>query len=151
VLKLTITIVDGQTQNTNGKVFQNARCNWIKCTCTYSHNLAPLLHILPHGVDDVTAHVLPSSAFLPHPDQTHPVREKQNADSRQPDKPRACVRICVTRRSARQNTHREETSGLNRQHLCDVGYHRNHFFQTEAKIENIFCDIITFENNCFIL
>lgn len=63
--------------------------SWIKNTSTHSHNLAPLLHILPHGVDDVTAHVLPSSAFLPHPDQTHPVRAEQSADSRQPDKPSA--------------------------------------------------------------
>lgn len=42
------------------------------CTQTHPHNFAPLLHVLPHGVDDVAAHVLPFSAFLAHPDQTHP-------------------------------------------------------------------------------
>lgn len=94
--------------------------SWIKNTSTHSHNLAPLLHILPHGVDDVTAHVLPSSAFLPHPDQTHPVRAEQSADSRQAWQAECSVRICTTRtlkRSARKGTHVKEQPGLNRQRL----------------------------------
>lgn len=146
----SITIVDGQTQkaqNTNGKVFQNRQVNQMHIY-TYAHNLAPLLHILPHGVDDVTAHVLPSSAFLPHPDQTHPVRAEQSRTLTQDSLTSACVtprsvRICVTRklqRSARQHTHIKEMSGLNRQHLWpDVDYHRNSFLQTEGRIEIIFC------------
>ena len=43
---------------------------------TYPHDFAPLLYILPHGVDDVTAHVLSFSALLTHPNQTHPDRAK---------------------------------------------------------------------------
>lgn len=100
------------------------RGSWIKNTSTYSHNLAPLLHVLPHGVDNVTAHVLPSSAFLPHPDQTHPVRTKESRTLTQDCVTLCSVRICVTsklKRSARQHT----------QHLWPAAdYHRNSFLQT---------------------
>lgn len=41
---------------------------------TYPHDFAPLLYILPHGVDNVAAHVLSFSALLTHPHQTHPNR-----------------------------------------------------------------------------
>lgn len=41
---------------------------------TYPHDFAPLLYILPHGVDNVTAHVLSCPALLTHPHQTHPDR-----------------------------------------------------------------------------
>ncbi len=118
-----------------------ARCfksgSWIKKTSTHSHDLAPLLHILPHGVDDVMAHVLPSSAFLPHPDQTHPVRAEQSTDSRQPDKPSVCqdLKTRTLKRSARKGTRVKEQSGLNRQHLWPAAdYHRISFLQFEGQI-----------------
>lgn len=44
---------------------------------TYPHDFAPLIYILPHGVHDVTAHVLSCTAFLPHPHQTHPKRREE--------------------------------------------------------------------------